>query len=53
MSCPATATTNAASEQGIDPEQEPEDLGVRITYLVSGPASETTGPDCDFAVPFA
>jgi DNA-binding transcriptional MerR regulator len=45
-----------ATEQFIDPEQlslKPEDLGVRITYLASGPASETTGPDCDFAVPFA
>ena len=47
-----------ASEQGIidHPEQltlQPEDLGVRITYLASGPASESLGPDCDFAVPFA
>jgi DNA-binding transcriptional MerR regulator len=31
----------------------PTDLGLRITYLVSGPASETTGPDCDFAVPIS
>jgi DNA-binding transcriptional MerR regulator len=28
----------------------PEDLGVRMTYLATGPA---TDPDCDFAVPFA
>jgi DNA-binding transcriptional MerR regulator len=45
-----------ASEQGLDPEQlslKPEDLGVRITYLASGPPSETSAPDCDFAVPFA
>jgi Glutaminase len=45
-----------ADEQGIDPEQlslKPEDLGVRITYLASGPPSETSAPDCDFAVPFA
>ena len=45
-----------ADEQGIDDEQlslKPEDLGVRITYLASGPASESSGPDCDFAVPFA
>jgi len=31
----------------------PTDLGSRITYLASDPASETTGPDCDFAVPFS
>jgi len=30
----------------------PTDLGSRITYLASDPVSETTGPDCDFAVPF-
>jgi len=45
-----------AIEQRIDPEQlslNPEDLGVRITYLASGPPSETSAPDCDFAVPFA
>ncbi len=45
-----------AIEQPLDPEQlslQPEDLGVRLTYLATGPASETTGPDCDFAVPFA
>jgi len=45
-----------AAEQGIDPEQltlKPEDLGVRITYLASGPPTETSVPDCDFAVPFA
>ena len=43
-------------EQGIDPEQlalKPEDLGVRITYLASGPPTETSVPECDFAVPFA
>jgi DNA-binding transcriptional MerR regulator len=45
-----------AAERGIDPAQltlKPEDLGVRITYLASGPPSETSAPDCDFAVPFA
>jgi hypothetical protein len=45
-----------AEEQGIDPKQlslGPEDLGVRITYLASGPPSETTAPECDFARPFA
>lgn len=45
-----------ADQQGIDPKQlsvKPEDLGVRITYLASGLPSETSAPDCDFAVPFA
>jgi hypothetical protein len=28
----------------------PEDLGLRITYLATGPV---TAPDCDVAVPFA
>lgn len=43
-------------EQGINPEEletKPEDLGVRITYLASGPVTETSAPYCDFAVPFA
>jgi len=41
-----------AQEQGIEDERltlTPEDLGERITYLATGPASV----DCDFAVPFA
>ena len=45
-----------ADAQSIDPKQlslTPEDLGVRITYLASSPPDETTGPECDFAVPFA
>ena len=44
-----------AAEHGLDPESlalKPEDLGVRITYLASGPVSETSAPYCDFAVPF-
>lgn len=45
-------------EQGIDDERltlKPEDLGLRITYLATGPVTETSVPDdcCDFAVPFA
>jgi DNA-binding transcriptional MerR regulator len=39
-------------EQGVGDKQltlKPEDLGERITYLATGPASV----DCDFAVPFA
>jgi DNA-binding transcriptional MerR regulator len=33
----------------------PEDLGLRMTYLATGPVTETSVPDdyCDFAVPFA
>jgi hypothetical protein len=42
-----------AKEQGIDPENQVDDLGVRITYLASGPITETSEPYCDFAVPFA
>lgn len=45
-----------AEENRIDDTQlsiKPDDLGVRITYLASGPPSETSGPDCDIAVPFA
>ena len=45
-----------AQEQGIEDERltlKPEDLGVRITYLATGPVTETNTPYCDFAVPFA
>jgi DNA-binding transcriptional MerR regulator len=47
-----------AQEQGIEDERltlKPEDLGPRITYLATGPVTETSVPDdyCDFAVPFA
>ncbi len=45
-----------AEEKGIRSETlslGPEDLGVRITYLAQEGANATSGPDCDFAVPFA
>jgi len=47
-----------AEQQRIDDERfslNPGDLGLRITflYVASGSASETTGPDCDVAVPVA
>jgi DNA-binding transcriptional MerR regulator len=45
-----------AQEQGIEDERltlKPEDLGVRITYLATGPVTGTSDPYCDFAVPFA
>jgi DNA-binding transcriptional MerR regulator len=42
-----------AKEQGIDPSNQVDDLGMRITYLVSEPVTETSVPDCDFAVPYA
>jgi hypothetical protein len=29
----------------------PSELGVRVTFLASTPVAETSGPDCDFAVP--
>jgi hypothetical protein len=38
-----------ADEHGINAVN----LGVRITYLASGPVTETSAPYCDFAVPFA
>jgi hypothetical protein len=45
-------------EQGIEDERltlKPKDLGLRTTYLATGPVTETSVPDdyCDFAVPFA
>jgi DNA-binding transcriptional MerR regulator len=42
--------------QGIEDKKlslTPDDLGVRITYLATPPITETSVPDCDFAVPFA
>ena len=45
-----------AEEQRLDPRQlsrAPADLGMRVTYLASGAPGEISGPDCDFAVPFA
>ena len=45
-----------AEEHGLSPEHlaiKPEDLGMRMTYLWSEPVTESSAPDCDFAVPFA
>jgi hypothetical protein len=42
-----------AAEHDIDPEGQPEYLGVRITYLATEPVTATSAPYCDFAVPFA
>jgi DNA-binding transcriptional MerR regulator len=45
-----------ADEHGIKDENlalKLEDLGMRITYLASGPVTETSAPYCDFALPFA
>ncbi len=42
-----------AKEQGIDAENQVDDLGVRVTYLATEPVTETRAPYCDFAVPFA
>jgi DNA-binding transcriptional MerR regulator len=47
---------NWAMENGFDPEGvdlKPEDLGMRITYFVRPPVTESSVPDCDFAVPYA
>ena len=47
---------NWAAESGIDDEslwRRFEDLGgPRLTYFVTPPVTETSVPDCDFAVPF-
>ena len=32
---------------------QPSDLGLRITYSAPSPVTETSWPDCDFAVPLA
>ena len=45
-----------AEEGGINPKTLtlwPEDLGMRITYLASGPITATSAPYCDFAAAFA
>jgi DNA-binding transcriptional MerR regulator len=45
-----------ADDQGLDDKQlslTPADLGVRVTYLTTPPVTDTSVPDCDFAVPFA
>jgi DNA-binding transcriptional MerR regulator len=47
-----------AQEQGIEDERltlKPEDLGLRTTYLATGPVTGTSVPGdyCDLAVPFA
>jgi DNA-binding transcriptional MerR regulator len=45
-----------AEQHGLSPESlvlKPEDLGVRITYLASGPITASSSPDRDFAVPFS
>jgi DNA-binding transcriptional MerR regulator len=43
-------------DQGIDPAKlalSPEDLGVRISYVATPPITESSVPNCDFAVPFS
>jgi DNA-binding transcriptional MerR regulator len=42
-----------AKEHNVEPLNQVDDLGVRITYFVSEPVTATSVPDCDFAVPFA
>jgi hypothetical protein len=42
-----------ATESHLVPESLDLNLGVRITYLASQPITETSVPNCDFAVPFA
>jgi hypothetical protein len=43
-------------ETGLNPDSlalKPEDLGVRMTYVASGPITESSDPHRDFAVPYA
>lgn len=51
----STAQWQLASESlhawGEERTARPSDLGVRVTYLASAPLTETSAPDCDFAVP--
>jgi DNA-binding transcriptional MerR regulator len=35
----------------VDNTADPSDLGARVTYLAEGPRTQTSVPDCDFAVP--
>ena len=56
--CRVTAGLAQEQEQGIEDERltlKPEDLGLRTTYLATGPVTETSVPDdyCDLALPFA
>lgn len=44
-----------AQGNGLNPENltlQPEDLGMRITFLSNGPVTATSPPYCDVAVPF-
>jgi hypothetical protein len=45
-----SASLHAWAEEN---KAHPTYLGVRVTYLVPPPPTEGTGPDCDFAIPFA
>lgn len=31
----------------------PNELGARVTFLASKPITETSAPDCDFAIPIS
>lgn len=45
-----------ALENGLERQKfnlTPEDLGVRMSYMAVGPITETSVPDCDFAIAFA
>jgi hypothetical protein len=35
----------------VENAADPIDLGARVTYLAEGPRTETSAPNCDFAVP--
>lgn len=37
----------------VENAADPIDLGARVTYLAEEPRTETSAPDCDFAVPIS
>ena len=37
----------------VENAADPSGLGARVTYLAEGPRTETSAPDCDFAVPIS
>ena len=43
--------TQSMQDCAADQQQEPGDLGVRITFRHLGPGAAASGPDTDFAVP--
>ena len=45
--------TDALQAWGSEHDARPIDLGARVTFLATPPITETSRPDCDFAVPIS